>query len=203
MGDAFNNGSLLSIPIRKRAANLALSGYYASLSFPGYRDTLNNNEKYTMERYQKLMIGNAFLVIVISMFAGFMLGFGLIGGLELYPGTIIEMPYYGSADGWARAHAGGLTNGLLIIGVALALPLIPLSEKMRKFNVYGFIYIGWANTAFYWFGNAAGSRALSFGDNPLGASNIPGAIGFGLAFAGALLIVWLLTHGALAVLKEK
>jgi hypothetical protein len=156
-----------------------------------------------MEKYQQLMIGNAVLVIMISMLAGFMLGFGLIGGLELYPGKIIEMPYYGSTDGWVRAHTGGLANGLLIIGVALALPLIPLSARMRKFNVYGFIYIGWANTAFYWFGNAAASRALSFGDNPLGATNIMGAIGFGLAFAGALLIVWLLTHGAFALLKEK
>jgi hypothetical protein len=85
------------------------------------------------------MIGNAFLVIMISILAGFMLGFGLMGGLELFPGKFIEMPYYGSADGRARAHAGGLTNGLLIIGVAL--PLIPLSEKMRRFNVYGFIVI--------------------------------------------------------------
>jgi styrene-oxide isomerase len=156
-----------------------------------------------MERYQKLMIGNAFLIIMISMLAGFMLGFGLIGGLELYPGKIIEMPYYGSTDGWSRAHAGGLSNGLLIIGVALALPLIPLSKRMHKINVYGFIFIGWANTAFYWFGNAAASRALSFGDNPLGATNIMGAIGFGLAFAGAVLIIWLLTYAALALLNSK
>jgi|TARA_B110000977_G_C11075675_1_gene491095 hypothetical protein len=156
-----------------------------------------------MEKYQKLMIANAFLIIMISMLAGFMLAFGLIGGLEVYPGKIVEMPYYGSADGWARAHAGGLTNGLLIIGVALALPLISLSERMRKINVYGFIFIGWANTVFYWFGNAAASRALSFGDNPLGASNIMGAIGFGAAFAGALLIIWLLTYAALALLKSR
>ena len=156
-----------------------------------------------MEKYQKLMIANAFLVIVMGMLAGFMLGFGLIGGLEIYPGKIVEMPYYGTADGWARAHVGGLTNGLLVIGVALALPFIPLSEGMRKMNVYGFIYIGWANTVFYWFGNASGSRALSFGDNPLGATNLLGAIGFGLAFAGALLIVWLLTHAAFAALRDK
>lgn len=156
-----------------------------------------------MEKCQKLMIANAFLIIMISMLAGFMLAFGLIGGLEVYPGKIVEMPYYGSADGWARAHAGGLTNGLLIIGVALALPLISLSERMRKINVYGFIFIGWANTVFYWFGNAAASRALSFGDNPLGASNIMGAIGFGAAFAGALLIIWLLTYAALALLKSR
>lgn len=156
-----------------------------------------------MERYQKLMIGNAFLVIVIGMLAGFMLGFGLIGGLEIYPGKIVEMPYYGTADGWARAHIGGLTNGLLIIAVALALPFVPLSEGMRKTSVYGFIYIGWANTAFYWFGNASASRALSFGDNPMGASNILGAIGFGLAFVGAILIVWLLSYAAIAALRDK
>jgi len=92
-----------------------------------------------MEKYQKLMIGNAFLVIVVSMFAGFMLGFGLIGGMEVYPGKIIEMPYYGTADGWARAHSGGLTNGLLIIAVALALPFIPLADRMRSVMTWGFI----------------------------------------------------------------
>lgn len=156
-----------------------------------------------MQRLQKLMIGNGLLVIAMSMLAGFMLGFGLIGGLEIYPGKIIEMPYYGTAEGWARAHGGGLTNGLLIIGLALALPLIPLSETMRKVTAYGFIYIGWANTAFYWFGNAAQSRALSFGDNPLGASNMMGAIGFGLALIGALLIIWLLCHAAFKTLGDK
>jgi hypothetical protein len=37
----------------------------------------------------------------------------------------------------------------------------------------------------------------------LGATNILGAIGFGLAFVGALLIVWLLTPAALAMLRDK
>ena len=155
-----------------------------------------------MQRLQKLMIGNGLLVILAAMLSGFMLGFGLIGGLELYPGKIVEMPYYGTAEGWARAHTGGTANGLMIIAVALALPLIPLTDGMRKLTAYGFIYIGWANTAFYWFGNAAGSRALSFGDNPLGATNLLGVIGFGLAFAGALLIVWLLAHSAIKVLGD-
>ena len=156
-----------------------------------------------MQRLQKIMIGNGLLVILAAMLSGFMLGFGLIGGLELYPGKIVEMPYYGTAEGWARAHSGGLTNGLLIIGVALSLPLVPLTDRMRKITAYGFIYIGWANTAFYWFGNAAASRALSFGDNPLGASNMLGAIGFGLALLGALLITWLLAHAAIKTLADK
>lgn len=155
-----------------------------------------------MERLQKLMIGNAFLVIVMSMFAGFMLGFGLIGGLELYPGKIVAMPYYGTAEGWARAHSGGLSNGLLVLAVAWALPKIPLSNRMRNITAWGFIYIAWANTVFYWAGNAAGSRALSFGDNPLGASNLFGVLGFGLAFAGALLIVYLLLVAAISALRS-
>ncbi|NCF18818.1 MAG: isomerase [Haliea sp.] len=156
-----------------------------------------------MERYQKLMIGNGLLVILAAMLSGFMLGFGLIGGLELLPGTIVEMPYYGTPEGWARAHTGGTANGLMIIAVALALPLIPLSEGMRKVTVYGFIYIGWANTVFYWFGNAAQNRALSFGDNPLGASSLAGVIGFGPALVGAFLIVWLLAYTALKILRDK
>ena len=149
------------------------------------------------------MIGNGLLVIVVAMFAGFMLGFGLIDGLEIYPGTIVEMPYYGTIDGWARAHVGGLTNGLLIIGMALVLPLISLSERMCKLTAWGLVYIGWANTVFYWFGNAAASRALSFGDNPQGASNMLGAIGFGAALVGAILIIWLLSYAAFKALGDK
>ena len=153
-----------------------------------------------MQRLQKLMIGNALLVILAGMLAGFMLGFGLIGGLEVVPGTIVEMPYYGTAEGWARAHTGGVTNGLLIIGVALALPLIPLSAGMQKVTAYGFIYIGWANTAFYWFGNASANRALSFGDNPVGPTSLWGILGFGPALIGALLIIWLLGYAGLKAL---
>ncbi len=156
-----------------------------------------------VQRYQKIMIGNGLLVILAAMLSGFMLGFGLIGGLELYPGKIVEMPYYGTTDGWARAHTGGTANGLMIIAVALALPLIPLTERMLKLTAWGFVYIGWANTAFYWFGNASQSRALSFGDNPLGASNLLGATGFGLALVGALLIIWLLAHAAMKVLADR
>lgn len=156
-----------------------------------------------MQRLQKLMIGNALLVMLAAMLAGFMLGFGLIGGLEVLPGKIVEMPYYGTAEGWARAHSGGITNGLMIIGVALAMPLIPLSAGMQKLTAYGFIYIGWANTAFYWFGNASANRALSFGDNPLGATNVAGAVGFGAALLGALLIIWLLGYAGVKLLGSR
>lgn len=156
-----------------------------------------------MQRLQRLMLVNALLVILASMLAGFMLGFAVIGGLEIYPGKILAMPYYGTADGWVRAHTGGVLNGLLIIAFALALPLIPLSDKMQQLTAGSFIFIGWANTAFYWFGNAAGSRALSFGDNRLGASNIMGMIGYGAALIGAILIVGLLLFLVIKLLAHE
>ena len=77
-----------------------------------------------METLQRQMVGHGLLVMVAALLAGFMLGFGLIGGLEVMPGKIISMPYYGTTDGWVGAHVGGLTNGLMVIAVALSLPLI-------------------------------------------------------------------------------
>ena len=46
-----------------------------------------------METLQRQMVGHGLLVMVAALLAGFMLGFGLIGGLEVMPGKIISMPY--------------------------------------------------------------------------------------------------------------
>ena len=58
-----------------------------------------------MERLQRIMIGNGLLVVLASMFAGFMLMFGLLGGLEVWPGTIIHIPTYGTTEGFLE-HFG-------------------------------------------------------------------------------------------------
>ena len=73
--------------------------------------------------------------------------------------------------------------------VALALPLIPLGAGMQKITAYGFIYIGWANTAFYWFGMFATNRALTFGDNPIGEANLASFLGFFPAFVMAFVTI--------------
>jgi len=155
-----------------------------------------------MEALQRQMIGHALLVIVAGLLAGFMLGFGLIGGLEIAPGNIVTMPYYGSVDGWIRAHVGGLTNGLLVIAIALSLPFIPLSLRMQRITAYGLIFVAWANTVFYWLGNAAANRALSIGDNPLGQSDFFGVIGFLPALIGAIVALVLLTYAGLRSLTR-
>ena len=52
-----------------------------------------------MDTLQRQMVGHGLLVMVAALLAGFMLGFGLIGGLEVMPGKIVSMPYYGTTDG--------------------------------------------------------------------------------------------------------
>ena len=77
-----------------------------------------------MKNMQRVMIINGMLVILVAMFAGFMLLFQLVGGLEVWPGYIVELPSYGTTEGWVRAHTGGILNGLLVMVVALALPIL-------------------------------------------------------------------------------
>ena len=121
-----------------------------------------------MSQLQRVMIANALLVMLVSMFAGFMLMFNLIGGFEIWPGKILEFSVYGTTEGWVRAHTGGVTNALLVMAIAFMLPHINVSEFQEKFLAYGFIYVAWSFTVFYWLGNASANRALTFGDNQLG-----------------------------------
>lgn len=155
-----------------------------------------------MDHFQKQLIGHALLVILVAMFAGFMLAFSLTGGMEVLPGQYIAVAPYGSVEGWARAHTGGVLNGLLMIAVAWALPLCAFSPSRRAFYAKCFIFIGWANTLFYWFGNAAANRALSFSENAQGASNLFGAIGYGVALLGGALTIFIVLHMALMFLRK-
>ena len=156
-----------------------------------------------MDRLQRVMLANGLLVMLVAMLAGFMLMFSLLGGFELWPGNVLEFTVYGTAEGWVRAHSGGVTNGLMVIAIGLALPKLNLSEAWQKFTAWGFIYVAWSFTVFYWFGNAAGNRALSVGDNALGTSDVFGVIGFLPGLPAVIIVVVLLAVGAKAVLTEK
>jgi len=154
-----------------------------------------------MDRLQRVMLANGMLVILVAMLAGFMLMFSLLGGFELWPGTALTFSVYGTPEGWVRAHSGGAMNGLLVIAIGLALPKLGLSGAMQKFTAWGFIYVAWSFTVFYWFGNAAGNRALSIGDNALGQSDVYGIIGFLPGLPSVIIVMVLLAVGARSVLQ--
>ena len=145
-----------------------------------------------MEHYQKIMIINGLLIVLVAMLAGFMLIFSLIGGLELWPGYILQIPVYGTEEGWVRAHSGGIANDLLVLILGAILPTFDLEGLSKKLVSYGFVYVAWSFTVFYWFGNAAGNRALTLGDNPLGSSDLAGLVGFIPAFPSVFIVLALL-----------
>jgi hypothetical protein len=155
-----------------------------------------------MDRLQRIMIGNGMLVVLAAMLAGFMLMFTLLGGIEVWPGKIVEIPMYGTSEGWVRAHTGGALNGILVIVIALALPVLNLSPLMQKVTAWGFIYIAWSFTVFYWLGNASSNRALSLGASPLGEPDTIGLIGFLPGVPSVFLVVFLLAVAAKGVFSS-
>ncbi len=155
-----------------------------------------------MEAYQKQLTGHALILLIIGLLAGFMLAFSLIGGLELLPSVFIGIPVFGTTEGWVRAHSGGIMNGLMLIAFAFILPHCGLAGERIRLYAKGIIFAGWANTVFYWTGNASGSRSLSFGDNVLGTSNIFGVIGYTLAVIAALLTIYIAAQMARGFLAK-
>ena len=98
-----------------------------------------------MERYQKIMVINGLLVLTVAMLSVFMLMFLLIGGLEVWPGKILQIPVYCSEAGWVRAHSGGVTNGLLVLIIGAILPNLKLGSLSKKLVCYGFVYVAWSS----------------------------------------------------------
>lgn len=136
------------------------------------------------------MVGHGAIIIFIALVAGFGLLVSLIGGLELFPGFILGFEIPGDTAAWARTHVGGLLNGLLVIVFALFIHAARPAERMASQIYWMLVGTGYANTAFYWGGLLSPSRALTFGDNRLGDSNIFGILGFlpALIFAIVLMV---------------
>ncbi len=60
-----------------------------------------------MERLQRIMLVNGFLVILFAMLAGLMLTFSLLGGLEIWPENIYRLRFTAPlTDGFERIQVG-------------------------------------------------------------------------------------------------
>ena len=135
------------------------------------------------------MIGHSAIVIFIALLAGWGLAMSLIGGVEIFPGNILFFVIPGDSSAWARAHTGGLLNGLLILAFAWALSTLDLSER-KAFHIWWMIVgTAYANTIFYWAGIMAPNRAITAGSNRLGEASFAGVVGFLPAAVFALVLM--------------
>jgi hypothetical protein len=133
------------------------------------------------------MIGHGAIVTVMALFAGFGLTMSLIGGFEVFPGQILPFEMPGDSSAWARTHAGGLMNGMLVILVALVIFAMQIEGALEKRLYWMLVGTGYANTVFYWGGLFSQTRALTFGDNRFGETNIAGIIGFAPALVFSII----------------
>lgn len=139
-------------------------------------------------RIQK-MIGHGAIVMLIGLLAGFGLIMSLIGGFEIFPGTMLHFELPADPQAWARTHLGGLTNGMLVILFALFIHVAQLPARQANQLRWMLVATGYGNTVFYWGGLFAPSRALTLGDNRLGESNIFGVLGFLPALVVAFVLI--------------
>lgn len=139
-----------------------------------------------MQQQQRKMIAHGAIVIFIGLACGFGLVMSLIGGFEILPTVIIPFEMFGDTSAWARAHVGGILNGIFVISVALLTHAMALPSKAATQLYWMLVGTGYANTVFYWGALFAPSRALTFGDNRLGETNIAGILGFGPALVFAI-----------------
>lgn len=140
--------------------------------------------------YQRLMLKNGFLVVLLGLVGGFFLIFSVLGLISLSPLPLaIDYQITGTASQWRAVHVGNLMNGLMAIIFGLALGMLELTEGAKKFVCYGTIAAVWGNAAFYVFGVFAPNRGLSLGGNTLGEGNWAGVLAFSPAFIGAFILI--------------
>lgn len=125
-----------------------------------------------------LLIGHGAAVTVIGLIAGIILIFVMLEGFILWPIMDYSFDFAGSVRGWKASHVGGLTNGLLVMGVGLVVAKVPMGQGALKFVTWSFVATGWGNTIFYWAANFAPNRAISVEGNQYGDANLAGLIGF-------------------------
>ena len=107
------------------------------------------------------MVGHGCIVMIIGLLAGFGLVMSLIGGFEVLPGTILEFEIPGDSGAWARAHAGGIMNALMIFAGALLIGAMKLPDKTAGQIFWMLVGAGYANTLFYYGAILSGTRALT------------------------------------------
>lgn len=141
----------------------------------------------TATAIQRQMIGHSMLIMFMTLVAGLGLWMSLLGGFEIVPGYIINFQLPGTPEGWARAHRGTPLNSLMVLGIALILTKIDLSELAQKRVAWIVIWAGWANTIFYFGSNFALNRGLSFGGNVFGPGDLAAVIALAPAYVFGVL----------------
>ena len=126
---------------------------------------------------------NGLLVVVFGMFAG---GLPLVGVVahDAYGQALFQLP--GDYRGWMMVHLEGLLNGLLMIAIAGATRLRPLSWSGERWLVPSLLVAGWGNAVASFLAPLLGVRGMIFDAHA--ANDLVAAI-FTAALVGSIVAI--------------
>ena len=132
------------------------------------------------------LVKNGIVAMLISMLAGFMLIFSMIGAISFSPLPLIDASIPGTPQGWRMVHLGMMMNGLMAILLGLSLRWLIVTARGAAIVSWGTIITIWGNFTFYLFGMFAPNHGVTLQANRLGEANLAGVIAFFPALLGAV-----------------
>lgn len=157
------------------------------------------------ERQRQVLIVNGIGLLIGAIAVGWVFFFFLLKEVVLWPipGSLpVAIP--GDERGWRMAHMEGLTNGLMLLGIAAIGGRLRLSVRHARWLVWSSLVTAWLFFLPAAFGPMVGARGLAFGGGPFGggiANDIMYVCGWPPVLAVHVML-FLLFRGALARLRE-
>ena len=119
------------------------------------------------EKMRVLLIVHGAGLWITAVLVGWMYMFMLLGKVELFPIIPeINVTIPGEARAWNMAHLEGVTNGLLLMGLAALAPLITLTMTQARLLYWSALITGWGFTIPAWANAWFGTRGLAFDGGP-------------------------------------
>lgn len=157
------------------------------------------------ERQRQILIVNGIGLLIGAIAVGWVFFFFLLKAVVLWPlpGSMpVALP--GDERGWRMAHMEGITNGLMLLGIAAVGSRLRLSARQATALLWSSLITAWLFFLPSAFGPMVGARGLAFGGGPFGASlanDVMYVCGWPPVVAVHVML-FLLLRGALARLRE-
>ena len=123
------------------------------------------------ERRRSLLVLHGTGLIISSLISGWFYFFQLLGEIDLWPFiNHAQGQVPGETRAWNMAHLEGITNGLLLFGLAAVAPYLSLSKRLNGWLFYSSLVFAWLFTLPAIANALFGTRGLAFGGGPFGDS---------------------------------
>lgn len=161
------------------------------------QDKTMNDQNASILGYQINAILHGSIVILIGMFAGFMLTFSVLGEISFWPiySMTIEVP--GTTSMWRGAHTGPIMNGLMCIVLAGILGFVNADIHSARKICNSLVLMVWGNTIFYIARMWGTNRGLALHTEKFGDGNIFDLI----AMLPAFIVVGIGIYAVVSIIK--